>query len=184
MKKQLIILTTFVLLSNPMLAQYKLSAGGGYYGYNASAPGFLLEFEYEKFYKDDFSSPLRADISFILDPDFNAVAFDIHKGFRKYFSNGFILEQSVGAGIITSFYSTEYLWFYDDYGNVVFHYDKPHIGFMPSATLGVAYNMTKNSEKNNLIWLRPKVYWNLGFRGFQMPYFALQVGYTHNFKTK
>lgn len=184
MKKRIILIATIAILSTPSFGQYKLSAGGGYYGYNVSAPGFLLEFEYEKFYKDDFSSPLRADLSFISDSDYNAVALDIHKGFRKHFSNGLILEQSIGAGLITSFYKSEYIWSYDDYTNVVFHYGKPHFGFMPSVMLGVAYNMTKNSEKDNIIWLRPKVYWNLGFRGLNMPYFALLVGYTYNFNTK
>ena len=182
MKKQNILIAIITILSTPSFGQYKLNAGGGFYG-TASTPGFVLEFEYEKFYKDDFSSPLRADIAFTSSTDVNAITFDIHKGFRKYFSNGFILEQSVGAGIITSSYATEYLWYYDDYANPVFHYGKPQIGFTPSVTLGVAYDMTKNSEKSNLIWVRPKVYWNLGERGLNMPFFALQVGYTYNFKT-
>jgi hypothetical protein len=182
MKKQILLIATIAILSTPSFGQYKLNAGGGFYG-TTSAPGFVLEFEYEKFYKDDFSAPLRADLAFTSDDEFNALTFDIHKGFRKYFSNGLILEQAVGAGIITSFYNSDYIWSYDKYTNVVFHYNKPAIGFTPSVTLGVAYDLTKNAEKSNLIWVRPKVYWNLGARGLNMPFFALQVGYTYNFKT-
>lgn len=177
------LLTMLNLLVSPLLAQYKLSAAAGYHGYRVSPPGFLLEFEYEKFYKDDFSAPLRTDITFISDPDFTAVGLDLHKGFRKYFKNGLLLEQSVGAGIITSFYKTE-MFYYDQYTNGVSHGGKPVMGFMPSATLGIGYNITNKSAKSNLIWIRPKVYWDLGFRGLNMPYYAIQVGYTYNFKSK
>jgi hypothetical protein len=129
------------------------------------------------------SSPLRADLIYAHDPDYEAVSLDIHKGFRKYFGNGLYFEQSIGAGLITTFYKTE-MFYYDEYSNGIAHGGQPHFGFMPSATIGIGYNVTHNSAKSNLIWVRPKVYWNLGLRGLNMPFYALQVGYTYNFKTK
>ena len=171
------------VLSPPMMAQYKLNGSAGFQGFGLEPTGYLLEFDYEKYFRDDVSSPLRVDFIYSHDSDYEAISLDLHKGFRKYFSNGIMLEQSIGVGLITSFYKTDY-FYYDEYSNVVFHGGKPHFGFMPSATVGIGYDLTKKAEKSNLIWVRPKVYWNLGFRGLNMPYYALQLGYTHNFKTK
>ena len=184
MKKQILLIAIVAILSTPSLGQYKLSGGGGYYGHDFSSPGFLLEFEYEKFYKDDFSAPLRADLSFFSDPDYNALVLDVHKGFRKHFSNGLFVEQSVGMGLITTFYKDDDIVYYDKYTNAVFHYHKAHFGLSPSVTLGIGYDLTHDSNKSNLLWIRPKVYWNLGLRPLNLPFYALQVGYTHNFKSK
>jgi hypothetical protein len=153
MKKSILTLMAIALLSTSTMAQYKLNLAAGFQGFGFEPTGYLLEFEYEKYYRDDFSAPLRADLIYAHSKDYEAVSLDIHKGFRKYFSNGLILEQAVGAGIITSFYNSDYIWSYDKYTNVVFHYNKPAIGFTRSVTLGVAYDLTKNAEKSNLIWV-------------------------------
>jgi hypothetical protein len=55
---------------------------------------------------------------------------------------------------------------------------------MPSVTAGLGYNLSKNRDGLDLLWIRPKVYWDLGFRGFHLPYVALQIGFSHTFKTK
>ena len=55
---------------------------------------------------------------------------------------------------------------------------------MPSVTAGAGYNFSKNDDGADLIWVRPKIYWDLGFRGLNLPYWALQIGFTHTFKTK
>jgi hypothetical protein len=57
-------------------------------------------------------------------------------------------------------------------------------GFMPSVTAGLGYNFAKGQEGADILWVRPKIYWDLGFRGLHLPYAALQVGFTHTFKTK
>ena len=36
---------------------------------------------------------------------------------------------------------------------------------MPSVTAGLGYNFSKNDEGADMIWIRPKIYWDLGFRG-------------------
>ena len=55
---------------------------------------------------------------------------------------------------------------------------------MAQPSTGIGYNLSREKEGNDLIWLRPKVYWDLGFRGLHLPYSAVQLGYTHTFKTK
>jgi len=164
-------------------AQTNFSAGVGYYGENVTNPGVVLEFEYERYYTEDLSLPLRVDFGFHSNPDYNAWTIDLHKGFRKYFKSGLFLEQSVGVGLIAKGYKTDY-WFYDDYANAIAHGNTTVIGFMPSVTAGVGYDLSKNKEGQDLLWVRPKVYWDLGMRGLYLPYFALQVGYSHTFKIK
>jgi len=164
-------------------AQTHLNAGIGYYGENVSHPGAVLEFEYEPFFAESFSLPLRGDIGFHVNPDYNAYTIDIHKGFRKYFKPGLFLEQSVGVGVIAKVIRGNY-WYWDEYNNAVPHGNTTVWGFMPSVTVGAGYNLSKDKEGSDLIWIRPKLYWDLGFRGLYLPYWALQIGFTHTFKTK
>ena len=164
-------------------AQSLINAGIGYFGENGINPGVVLEFEHEKFHTDDFSLPLRADLGIYFKEDYQAFFLDIHKGFRKYFGSGFFIEQSIGVGLIGKSYNTNY-WYIDDYAYSVPHGNTTVLGFMPSVTFGIGYNLYREKEGNDLIWLRPKVYWDLGFRGLQLPYSAVQLGYTHTFKTK
>ena len=164
-------------------AQSLISAGIGYFGENGINPGVVLEFEYEKLHSGDFSLPLRADLGYFIKDDYRAFSFDIHKGFRKYFESGLFIEQSIGVGLIGKSYQTNY-WYLDEYAVGVPHGNNTVLGFMPSVTLGIGYNLSRDKEGNDLIWLRPKIFWDLGFRGLHLPYAAVQIGYTHTFKTK
>ncbi len=164
-------------------AQSLISAGIGYFGERAVHPGVVLEFEYETFHSESFSLPLRVDLGYFSDPEYNLMFLDIHKGFREYFKSGLFLEQSMGIGIASSFYTLESIYYIDEFGSVVRYRDGANLGFTPSVTLGVGYNITRNQETQNLIWIRPKIYWNFGVRGLNLPYTALQIGYTHTFKT-
>jgi len=183
MKKIILILVAIAAITSYAEGQTRISAGAGYYGENVTHPGLVLEFEYEKFHAESFSLPLRADLGFHFNPDYTAMTLDLHKGLRKYFKSGIFFEQSVGVGIITKSFKTDY-WFYDDYANAIPHGNKPVLGFMPSVTAGLGYNFSKNDEGADMIWIRPKIYWDLGFRGLHLPYWALQIGFTHTFKTK
>ena len=183
MKKIILILVAIAAITSYAEGQTRISAGAGYYGENVTHPGLFLEFEYEKFHTESFSLPLRADLGFHFNPDYTAMTLDLHKGLRKYFKSGIFFEQSVGVGIITKSFKTDY-WFYDDYANAIPHGNKLVLGFMPSVTAGLGYNFSKNDEGADMIWIRPKIYWDLGFRGLHLPYWALQIGFTHTFKTK
>jgi hypothetical protein len=183
MKKVFLILVAIAGIQIQVAAQSRFNGGLGYFGENLSHPGFVLEFEYEKMHTKDFSLPLRGDLGYHSSPDYHAFTIDIHKGFRKYFSSGLVVEQSAGMGIITKKYKGNY-WYNDQYFNSVPHGNTTVWGFMPSVTAGLGYNFSKNKEGTDLLWIRPKVYWDLGFRGLHLPYFALQVGFTHTFKIK
>ena len=183
MKKIILIWVALVAIHFQTNAQTRISAGAGYYGENVTNPGLVLEFEYEKLHTGSFSLPLRADLGFHSTPDFNAMTIDIHKGFRKYFESGLFLEQSVGVGMIAKSFKTE-MWFIDDYGYSIAHGGNTVWGFLPSVSAGMGYNFSKKEEGADLIWIRPKVYWDLGYRGLHLPYWAIQIGFTHTFKTK
>jgi hypothetical protein len=165
------------------MAQSRLSAGIAYYGENVDHPGVVVELEQEPFFTEGFSLPLRLDFGFHSNPDYNAWSIDLHKGFRKYFKSGLFLEQSVGVGVIAKAYKSDY-WYIDEYAQTVAHGNKAVWGFMPSVTAGAGYNLLKDGSGADLIWIRPKLYWDLGFRGLHLPYWALQIGYTHTFKTR
>jgi len=161
----------------------KLRAGGAYFGENMVRPGIVLEFEYEKVYTPVFSLPLRANLGFQFNEDYQGFFLDLHKGFRKYFRKGLFLEQSLGVGIIFKSYGSDLLY-YDQYYNPVFHGGKPVPGLMPSLTVGAGYDLSREKDAKRSIWIRPKVYWDMGFRKLHQPYFALQLGYSHTFKTR
>ena len=108
---------------------------------------------------------------------------DIHKGFRKYYKSGLVLEQSIGVGLGATFYTLESIWYTEKHGGSFRYYDGANWGIMPSVTAGIGYNLSKKDGTNHFIWVRPKIYWNLGIRGLHLPYAALQIGYTHHIKT-
>lgn len=182
--KRFVLLILLLAFIGKSYSQSRLNAGIGYFGGNFTHPGVLLEFEIENYFTDDFSLPLRSNIGYIVTPDFNSLSLEIQKGFRKYFKSGLFVEQSLGLGMMANFYKIESIWYYDQYLSVVRYRDGANLGFMPSATLGLGYNLTHAKGTQNLIWFRPKVYWNFGVRGLNLPYAALQIGYTYNFKTK
>lgn len=187
--RYMIILVAFLGLQTQGVAQSqqseslssKLRVGGAYFGENLTRPGFVLEFEYEKTYTPQFSLPLKANLGYQLHKDYHSWFLDVHKGFRKYFGSGSFLEQSVGAGIILKSYGTE-MWYIDEYFNGIPHGNKPVLGFMPSVSVGAGYDLSRDKDGTGLLWIRPKIYWDLGFRKLHQPYFALQLGYTHTFK--
>ncbi len=171
-------------ICTPGKAQSLLNAGIGYLGEGITSPGVVLEVEFEKRFTDDFSLPWRGDLGYQNTRDYHAFTVDIHKGFRKYWKSGFFAEQSLGAGIIVKSFKTDAYWYRDEFAYAIAHGNKMVWGFMPSVTLGAGYNFSKDSQASNLLWIRPKIYWDLGFRGLNLPYFALQAGFTHTFKIK
>lgn len=172
---------TFIVNS---YAQANLNLGMGYTGDMSASNGLVLEFELEKYFTTDLSLPLRADLGFFKSTDYNSLFIEIHKGFRKYFNSGFFCEQSIGMGVISNFYTLESIWYSDKYASVVRYSDGANWGFTPSVTLGGGYNITHKKGLQNIVWVRPKMYWNFGVRGINLPYSAIQFGFTHTLKSK
>lgn len=165
-------------------SQKQLNLGAGYYGENGINPGVVLGLELEKFLSEEFSLPLRGDLGYHRNPEYHAVTLDIHKGYRRYFSGGLIIEQSLGIGLIRKTFTNSNYQFKDNRGAVIFHGNKPVTGIMPSVTVGVGYDFSANKDHSAMLWVRPKVYWDLAYRPLNLPNAALQIGFTKTIKKK
>ncbi|KAA3641565.1 MAG: hypothetical protein DWQ02_00330, partial [Bacteroidetes bacterium] len=115
--------------------------------------------------------------------DFNSFSIELQKGFKKSFPSGLFVEQYIGIGAVANFYKTDDIWYFDEHAWGYRYAPGANWGIMPSVGLVVGYDLTKNSEKQNLIFIKPDVYWNLGFRPLHLPYSSIQIGYMFNLKT-
>ena len=161
-------------------AQTRLNIGGGYFGKHASYPGFVLEAEREQMFSERASLPVRLDVGLYVHPrNHTGLFIDLNAGFRRYFKSGLFLEESVGIGILETFLQSDAVYSVDENGQVSEASRANPVDFMPSLTLGLGYNLTRASGKQNLIWLRPKVYWQVPHKTLSTYNFALQLGFTH-----
>ena len=185
MKKIYYIALALLAFHTITFGQTHLNIGGGYYGQTLSHPGMVIQAELEKMYTDHASLPLRAELGFFVHPRSHyGLFFNLYAGFRKYFTSGLFLEESVGIGVLQSFLHSEGVYKVDDSGNVSDGSVVNPVDFMPSLTLGLGYNLSQGSGKQNLIWLRPQIYWQLPQKRTSTYNFALQVGFTHTLKSK
>lgn len=162
--------------------QSLLNAEVSYSAESGISNGASLGIEYEKFFSENFSLPLKVSAGYTVKSDYNSFSIELHKGFRKYFGNGFFGEQYLGLGMMANYYKVESIWYYDQFDNLVRFKDGANWGFMPSVTIGGGYNITHKKGTSNFIWVRPKIYWNFGLRGLAMPFSSVQIGFTHNIK--
>ena len=161
-------------------AQTNLNVGGGYFGHTITHPGVVLEFEIEKRYSEKASLPLRVDLGFYSHPrNHYGLFLDFNFGFRQYFKSGLFLEESIGIGILETILNSDGVYEVDQEGTVskASRFNEPDL--MPSITFGIGYNLTKGSEKQNLIWLRPKIFWQYPHKTTSTFNPALQFGFTH-----
>jgi len=180
MKSITSILAILLLLTTATDAQTRFNLGGGYFGHTLSYPGMVLEFEMEHSYSERASIPIRFDLGAYVHPRYDFGLFlDANAGFRQYFKSGLFVEEGIGAGIFQSWLHSDQVYEVDDAGVVSETSRINPPDFMPSLTLGLGYNLTRDSGKRNLIWLRPKIYWQVPHKTTSTYNFALQVGFTH-----
>lgn len=166
-------------------AQTNLNIGGGYFGQTVTYPGMIIEAEMEYMFSEQASLPLRLDLGFYVHPRHSTgLFFDLNAGFRRYFKSGLFLEESVGIGVLETFLQSDAVYTVDDAGNVSEGSRANPLAFMPSVTLGVGYNLTRNSGKQNLVWMRPKLFWQVPHKTISAYNFALQVGFTHTISSR
>lgn len=185
MKKLYIIALSILAVATGAFAQTNFNIGGGYFGQTVTHPGIVLEAELEKTFSDRASIPIRVDLGFYVHPrNHYGLFLDLNAGFRRYFESGLFLEESIGIGILQPFLHSDGVFQVDESGIVseASRVNPPDL--MPSLTLGLGYNLTKDSGKQNLIWLRPKIYWQMPYKTTSTYNFAVQVGFTHTIKTK
>ena len=166
-------------------AQTNVNIGGGYFGKHGTYPGFVLETELEHMFSEKAALPLRIDMGLFIQPRHSTGIFlDLNAGFRRYFKSGLFVEESVGIGVLETFLQSDAVYTVDDAGNVSEDSRANPPVFMPSITLAIGYNLTNGSGKQNLIWLRPKLYREVPHWELSTYAFALQVGFTHTISSK
>ena len=176
----LLIMLFLISFSSEVLPQ--MNAGVGYFGETGVYPGVVLEIEREPFHTPRFSTPFRADLGFYTHPrSHHALFLDVHQGIRRSFSNGLMVESSVGVGVMLSF-MPETVYTVDDSGNVSTTSKMQNPDLMPSVTLGIGYDLNKDPVKRDLIWIRPKIFWQYPYNSLALPHLALQIGFTHTIK--
>ena len=103
MKRLILILVTIAGIQLTIAAQTLLNGGIGYFGETGFYPGLVLELEKESYQSDHLSTPLRINLGYYSHPRNHAAFFlDVHHGLRRTFSNGIMLESSVGIGVMLS----------------------------------------------------------------------------------
>lgn len=184
MKKIQILIMVLLSSSLAVLSQNQIKIGIGYNGEQITHPGALVNFEYEKIFTKEFSSPLKAELAYYNHPDYHALTVELQKGVRRYFDQGLFLEQALGFGIISKDFKEDSYWYQDEYGTVYAHGNKAVWSLMPTVSFGAGFDLSGEKDHSTLIWVKPKVYWDLGFRPLHLPHYALQIGFTKTIKTK
>lgn len=185
MKKIPYIVAVLIVCSSIAFGQTRINVGGGYFGHTLTYPGFVLEAELEKMFSENASIPIRADLGFYVHPrNQYGIFLDLNVGFRQYFNSGFFVEESMGAGILQAFLHSDGVYEVNDEGVVSEGSTSIPVDFMPSLTLGIGYNLSQGSGKQNLIWIRPKIFWQLPHKTLSAYNFALQIGFTHTISSK
>jgi hypothetical protein len=185
MKKLIYIIIAICITSVGVNAQTNINIGGGYFGQTATHPGFVIEAELEHMFSENASLPIRLDAGYYVHPrNHSGLFLDLNAGFRRYYKSGLFLEESVGVGILQSFLHSDAVYQVDDSGIVSEGSKAIPVEFMPSFTLGIGYNLTKGTGKQNLVWMRPKIYWQVPYKTLSAYNFAIQVGFTHTIRTK
>ena len=184
--KRIYIIAVFVFactLTN--FAQTYTNIGGGYFGHMGTHPGIVLEYETERMFSGEASIPVRLDLGYYVHKrNHNGLFLDINYGFRQYFNSGFYVEESIGFGVLFSTLNSDGVYEVDDRGLVseASRFNQPD--FMPSVTLGIGYNLSKNSDSKNLIWIRPKLAWQFPHKLSSLYTPCIQLGFTHSIRNK
>jgi len=186
MKTILAISACLLSLAAPVRAQQTLiNAGGGYFGQTVTHPGLVLELEAERAFSEKATLPIRLDLGFYAHPrNHYGLFLDVNAGFRRYFNSGLFLEESIGVGVLETFLNSDGTFSVEDDGTVTEVSPANPPDLMPSLTVGLGYNLTQGSGKRNLIWIRPKIYWQFPHKTSSNYMMALQVGFTHTIRVQ
>ena len=183
MKKTYIIIAVLFAFIASGYSQSNTKIGAGYYGHMGTHPGIVLELEKEQMFTEKASIPVRINLGFYSHKrNHNALFLDINYGFRQYFKSGIFLEESVGFGALASTLNSDGTYEVDESGMAyeVSSLNQPDL--MASIILGIGYNLSKNSDQKNLIWLRPKLTWQFPHKLSSLYTPTIQIGFTHQIK--
>jgi hypothetical protein len=181
--KKIILNAVIIMVFGSLNGQSRLNVGAGYFGQTITHPGVVLEMEYETSINKTMSLPFRVDLGVYSHPrNHNGLFVDVNYGFRRYYKSGLFLEESIGIGVLGSAINTD-VFVVDDNGTVSDGSKVNSLQLMPTLTIGIGYNITKKKEDAlTLIWLRPKVSWQIPHKTTASFSPALQFGFTHQIK--
>ena len=185
MKSIYITIIVLITAAYNTYAQSNFNVGAGYFGHTASYPGIVLEAEWETNFTPKASLPLRIDVGFYVHKRYHTGIFaDVNYGFRQYFKSGIYLEESIGVGVLAAFLSNDGTYEVSETGELSEVSNFSSVDFMPSITLGIGYNLTKEKERSNIIWVRPKLFWQYPHKTTSTYNGAVQIGYSRTISSK
>lgn len=177
--KRILLITIISIFTTGLMAQNQKIIGAGYFGNTVTYSGLVFEYEFNMVQNEKVSLPLRINSGFYVHKRYNTGVFaELSFGHRRQFKSGIFLEQYIGVGLIATFLNSDAVYSVDSQGNVAETSGYVATDFMPSLTLGIGYNLSKNTDKIKLLWLRPKIFWQYPHKtsSFYTP--AIQIGYS------
>ena len=185
MKRFILINLVLALTISATYAQRNFNVGGGYFGHTLTHPGIVLEAEWEHMYTQGASLPLYVGLGAYLHPRNHYGTFlEAGAGLRQYTHSGFFFEERVGVGVLQTFLHSDGVYEVDDSGQVTEGSRANQPDFMPSVSLGLGYNFSRGEARQNLLWLRPKLYFQMPYKTGANYHLALQLGFTHTLRSR
>ena len=162
-------------------AQKHFNVSGGYFGHTLSHPGLVIEAEWEHMYNDRVSLPLYVGAGVYVHPRNHYGTFlEAGTGFRQYTRSGLFFEERLALGVLQTFLHSDAVYEVDESGLVSQGSRSNPPDFMPSISLGFGYNFSQGEGKQNLLWIRPKLFFQMPHKTFANYHMAVQVGFTHS----
>jgi len=186
MNKRVVAGLAFAMLigfGSPAYSQVRLNAGAGYFGETVTYPGSSVSAEIEVRHTERLSSVTRVATGFYVHPRVHTGFFsEVTRGYRRIVAGGFFVEQSLGVGALGSFYNSDGVFYLDDEGTVLPASAFGNWDFMPSVIFGLGYDLTSAKSTANLVWIRPRVFWQMPFNNIANFHLALEIGYTRTIR--
>ena len=149
----------------------------GYYGETITHSGLALGFEYIPISHQNYQMVFGLDLGGYIHRRNNTSAFIRGKwGQRITVKNGFFVDHFLGLGYLHQFVHGGALFEVLPNGAVVATPDEGQSRFMPSLSLGIGYDFSKNTNADLSFYLSPELFWKAPFNGYYLTHFALNTG--------
>ncbi|MFY0644325.1 MAG: hypothetical protein JXR19_07645 [Bacteroidia bacterium] len=177
MKKTTLIIVLLASVNLAMSQTWK--AGLGIQTFSQPFAGVFIEADYNQAENNKFETITRFSLGFRSQTiEHKSVNLEIHRGYRLRFRNSFYVEQTVGLGVMQSFYSESY-WYKNDWHNLIYVGKSGRtLDVMPSVSIGLGHYFGGENGDHNHVWIRPKAFFQLPNNNPSNVNFTLQFGYS------
>lgn len=180
MKKYFLFLLFFAVVSQCTAQDELASKVGiyvGYFGETLTHPGLNFGLEYYPHQSEKYQMILSASAGGYVHIRNNKSLFVRGQwGQRVCFKKGLFVDQFLGIGYLHQFTHGGELYEVLPNGAVVETPDSGQPLFMPSVSLGVGYDFSKNSASKLSVYLRPELFWKAPFNGYYLTHLAINAG--------